>query len=308
VKYAQSRGLPTTSAQAALGYLQQDLKGPYSGLAQQLRQSTDPGHAATLFSNIYERPGTPMLANRVSYAQQALGAKGGTALPTMPASAAGTGAMAGTGAVPVTKTGFNQALYQRDQARYAAGNYLAHATDPYAAGAPKTGLETSAASNPLITSGQLLTKAPDPTAAAYQTAQTTLQKLAGNSTTVQPHPAASGDQSLSVKGVAQFDGKPVAKWIAPILAYATQHGWQGTVNSGYRTLAQQTKIYDSGVRPAAVPGTSNHEMTAYPGGAVDVSNAQQLSQILLRSPYAKLLVYAGSKDPVHFSHPHNGSY
>ena len=52
VKYAQSRGLPTTSAQAALGYLAQDLKGPYSGLAQQLKQAKDPGHAAVLFSNI----------------------------------------------------------------------------------------------------------------------------------------------------------------------------------------------------------------------------------------------------------------
>src|SRR6185437_11006712 len=54
VKYAQSRGLPTTSAQAALGYLVQDLKGPYSGLAQQLRSAQNPAHAADLFSGIYE--------------------------------------------------------------------------------------------------------------------------------------------------------------------------------------------------------------------------------------------------------------
>jgi hypothetical protein len=33
-----------------------------------------------------------------------------------------------------------------------------------------------------------------------------------------------------------------------------------------------------------------------------------LNRILSRSPYAGKLVWAGSKDPVHFSYPHNGSY
>jgi hypothetical protein len=109
-------------------------------------------------------------------------------------------------------------------------------------------------------------------------------------------------------GIATFDGKQVAAWIRPALAYARAHGWTGTVTSGYRSFAEQKRIYDSGVRPAAVPGTSNHEGTQFPRGAVDVTNAAQLSAILLKSPYAKLLVYAGSKDPVHFSHPHGGSY
>jgi hypothetical protein len=62
------------------------------------------------------------------------------------------------------------------------------------------------------------------------------------------------------------------------------------------------------VRPAARPGTSNHEGTQFPRGAVDVSDAQTLSRILQGSKYAHLLVWAGGKDPVHFSHPHNGSY
>ena len=103
-------------------------------------------------------------------------------------------------------------------------------------------------------------------------------------------------------------GKLVAGWIEPILGWARQHGWRGSVTSGYRSLAQQTAIYNSGVRPAAVPGTSNHEGTVYPRGAVDVSDASQLSSVLSRSPYASTLVWAGSKDPVHFSHPHGGSY
>lgn len=110
------------------------------------------------------------------------------------------------------------------------------------------------------------------------------------------------------KGVVNFDGKPVAAWIAQALQYARGHGWKGSVTSGYRSYADQQRIYNSGVRPAAKPGTSNHEMTAFPGGAADVSLAQQLSQVLSHSPYAGKLVWAGGKDPVHFSHPHNGSY
>lgn len=109
-------------------------------------------------------------------------------------------------------------------------------------------------------------------------------------------------------GVANFEGKKVAAWIAPALQYARRHGWKGTVNSGYRSFADQTRIYNSGARPAAKPGTSNHEGTQFPRGAVDVSDAQALARILARSPYGGRLKWAGAKDPVHFSHPHGGSY
>ena len=113
----------------------------------------------------------------------------------------------------------------------------------------------------------------------------------------------------SAKGtVTDPSGRLVAGWIEPILNWARGHGWHGSVTSGYRSFAEQKAIYDSGVRPAAVPGTSNHEGTVYPRGAVDVSDASQLSSVLSRSPYASTLVWAGSKDPVHFSHPHGGSY
>lgn len=105
-----------------------------------------------------------------------------------------------------------------------------------------------------------------------------------------------------------FDGHPIAPWIAPILQYARRVGWKGHVVSGYRSFAEQTRIFNSGVRPAAKPGSSNHEKLKYPGGAVDVTDPQELSTILLHSQYATVLVYAGAKDPVHFSHPHDGSY
>lgn len=127
-------------------------------------------------------------------------------------------------------------------------------------------------------------------------------------TPAQHHPQRNQPAPAGGTGTGSFDGKKVAGWIAPILEYARQHGWKGTVSSGYRSYADQERIYDSGVRPAAVPGTSNHEGSQFPRGAVDVTDAQQLAQILARSPYRKRLRYAGSKDPVHFSHPHDGGY
>lgn len=144
-----------------------------------------------------------------------------------------------------------------------------------------------------------------------------LNALAGQqataSTSSDPSSSAStsGSASASVKtpkGVTQFEGHTVAAWIKPALVYARAHGWKGEVNSGFRTLQQQTNIYNSGVRPAAKPGTSNHEGADYPRGAVDVSDPAALSKILQRSPYATQLQWAGGKDPPHFSHPHGGSY
>src|SRR5439155_26612583 len=108
--------------------------------------------------------------------------------------------------------------------------------------------------------------------------------------------------------VANFGGKPVAPWIAKELAWARANGWKGTVTSGYRSVAEQARIYNSGVRPAAKPGQSNHNFTAFPGGAVDVTNPAQLAQILARKPGGSKLVWAGAKDPVHFSNPHAGGY
>jgi 3D (Asp-Asp-Asp) domain-containing protein len=122
--------------------------------------------------------------------------------------------------------------------------------------------------------------------------------------------------------------RPIARWIIPYLAWAGRPGpaagtrgparrgaggaggggWGGTVVSGFRSLAEQKRIWASGVRPAARPGTSNHEGSAYPRGAVDVTQATALAAALARRPGPKLLRFAGAKDPVHFSHPHGGSY
>lgn len=127
-------------------------------------------------------------------------------------------------------------------------------------------------------------------------------------------PSSSPPSSGSPKkgGVAEFDGKPVAAWIKPVLDYARQHGWKGTVTSGVRSDADQTRIYRSGVRPAAVPKSmggagSKHEQTGFLQGAVDVTDAKTLSKILKAK--GSRLQYAGAKDPVHFSVPNpNGTY
>jgi hypothetical protein len=165
----------------------------------------------------------------------------------------------------------------------------------------------------LLRSGLLSTV--EPSLSEFMGQQTTTSRVPGKTVTVPGGPSApSGSASASFStpptqsGVANFEGKKVAAWIKPALVYARAHGWKGTVNSGYRSFADQQRIYNSGVRPAAKPGTSNHEGTTFPRGAVDVSDAAQLSAILKRSPYAGRLVWAGAKDPVHFSHPHNGSY
>lgn len=188
----------------------------------------------------------------------------------------------------------NQAAFKKAQGAAMLGKLLSQ--------------EKGSSENPLLTTGIIPTKEPSPQEyeAKPIAPATTEHHVVGGLQSSTYFPA--GTHLGKLKGAVDFGDKKVAAWIAPILQYARQHGWTGTVQSGYRSLAEQTHIYDSGVRPAAKPGTSNHEFTMFPGGAVDVTAAPQLSAILAKSPYAKTLVWAGSKDPVHFSHPHNGSY
>lgn len=120
--------------------------------------------------------------------------------------------------------------------------------------------------------------------------------------------------------------RPIARWIVPYLSWAASASrgggggrgparrgagagrWTGVVTSGYRSLAEQKRIWASGVRPAARPGSSNHEGASFPRGAVDVTKAPELAAVLASRPGKHLLKFAGAKDPVHFSYPHGGSY
>ncbi|HEY1568303.1 MAG TPA: hypothetical protein VGF68_14845 [Solirubrobacteraceae bacterium] len=96
--------------------------------------------------------------------------------------------------------------------------------------------------------------------------------------------------------------KQIAGWIAPILDWASQHGWSGTVTSGYRDYQQQSAINASGAFSAPA-GKSNHETTQYPGGAVDVTNPSELIQVLKGYTGPDKLVggVLGPADPEHFS-------
>jgi hypothetical protein len=96
--------------------------------------------------------------------------------------------------------------------------------------------------------------------------------------------------------------KPIAGWIAPILDWASQHGWTGTVTSGYRDYSQQASLNASGAYSAPA-GKSNHESTQYPGGAVDVTDPAQLMQVLQGYAGPDKLVggVLGPVDPEHFS-------
>jgi hypothetical protein len=96
--------------------------------------------------------------------------------------------------------------------------------------------------------------------------------------------------------------KPIAGWIVPVLQWAYLHGWTGTVTSGYRTYYEQRRLNAAGAFSAPA-GSSNHETTAYPGGAVDVTNPSQLIGVLHAYPGPRKLVggVLGPIDPEHFS-------
>ena len=107
-------------------------------------------------------------------------------------------------------------------------------------------------------------------------------------------------------------GKPLAipKWMAPQLVWARKNGWDGVINNGWRSYEHQYIIHNvQHQSPSAVPGTSRHEGSVFPLGAIDVANAAQLNRILQgwHGP-GRRLVWAGGKDPVHFSIPSGGSY
>jgi hypothetical protein len=68
------RGPSDWSLSGQLTYLVNDLRSNYSGLLAQMNRASSPAQAATMFSDQYERPGTPMLQNRINYANAAYGA------------------------------------------------------------------------------------------------------------------------------------------------------------------------------------------------------------------------------------------
>jgi hypothetical protein len=96
--------------------------------------------------------------------------------------------------------------------------------------------------------------------------------------------------------------KPIASWIVPVLEWAYEHGWHGTVTSGYRTYYEQAQLNAAGLFSAPA-GLSNHETTVYPGGAVDVTQPGRLIGVLngYNGPRKLIGGVLGAVDPEHFS-------
>lgn len=105
-------------------------------------------------------------------------------------------------------------------------------------------------------------------------------------------------------GLTTFDGHTVAAWIAKWLKKSREHGWNGTVTSGYRTPEYSESLCQNMCGAPSCPGTcagrsSNHSGKDYPAGAVDVTDYNNFERIQFEigSPLRNDLPY----DPVHFS-------
>jgi peptidoglycan hydrolase-like protein with peptidoglycan-binding domain len=108
-------------------------------------------------------------------------------------------------------------------------------------------------------------------------------------------------------GVDRFDGEPVAAWMKPYLVWAREHGWQGTLNSGWRDPAHSERLcYDICGAPRC-PGrcagrSSNHSGSVKPAGSIDVSDPATFGALMKKCPYNPPIFNAlGAKDPWHFS-------
>lgn len=114
------------------------------------------------------------------------------------------------------------------------------------------------------------------------------------------------DQHVT-SGVGYFDGRQVANWLIPYLKWAREHGWRGSVNSGYRSPAYSEHLCYLMCGAPTCPGrcagrSSNHSGSVKPAGAVDVSDYYNFGRIIANCPYSPRIYNAlGSRDPVHFS-------
>jgi hypothetical protein len=115
-------------------------------------------------------------------------------------------------------------------------------------------------------------------------------------------------EALQAAGLVNFNGVPVAAWIAPILTYAAANGWNGHLvqYDGFRTYGDQVTVSEGG-GIAAAPGRSRHEGTQWPDGAIDIPDDAANFNSIVNAPGSpvrgQLLWRAPEGDPVHFSSP-----
>ena len=108
-------------------------------------------------------------------------------------------------------------------------------------------------------------------------------------------------------GVTTFDGRPVAAWLKPYLVWARDHGWQGTLNSGWRDPAYSEHLCRAMCGAPRCPGrcagrSSNHSGSVTPAGAIDVSDYDRFGRLMRECPYEpRIFNSLGAQDPVHYS-------
>lgn len=108
-------------------------------------------------------------------------------------------------------------------------------------------------------------------------------------------------------GVGHFDGRPVANWLIPYLTWAREHGWRGTLTSGWRDPVYSEHLCYVMCGAPSCSGkcagrSSNHSGSSKPRGAIDVSDYYTFGNLMRRCPYAPRIFNAlGARDPVHFS-------
>lgn len=85
--YAKRYGLAPSNIEAEIGYLLQELKGPYANAAKAVNSATSPAQAAQEFEKIFEGASIPEMGHRINDANEAYRLLGGT----VPSSGGGGG-------------------------------------------------------------------------------------------------------------------------------------------------------------------------------------------------------------------------
>jgi hypothetical protein len=144
----------------------------------------------------------------------------------------------------------------------------------------------------------------------WLTIRDTLVRPALSGTPTAPAGGSSGAPSApgASSGVGTFDGKPVANWFIPYLTWARQNGWQGRLNSGYRTPEYSEQLCYRICQPPApsCPGrcagrSSSHSQDVKPKGAIDVSDEARFGELMARCPFSPRICNDLPNDRIHFS-------
>lgn len=112
-------------------------------------------------------------------------------------------------------------------------------------------------------------------------------------------------------GVTNFDGRPVAKAVVPVLRWCREVGydgerWHGGVVSGYRTPAYSEQLCFQMCGRPSCPGrcagrATNHAYATPDRFAVDVSDYINFARIVAHCPIKPHIHNALPNDLVHFS-------